>query len=471
MASFTNSTIERLVDQELTQYVAVIQHLHSKWTPHPGQIKVGQALFDRDIRSLFIQCGRKWGKTELILYFLWRWAFLNKGAHCYYISPYQVQSKEIVWANQRLQHFGPRSWLKPGSEGINNTELRLNFVNGSFIKCDGSDNFDRYRGIQPHLVVLEEYKDHRQEFMEAMRPNLAPFNAPSIYIGTPPEQDDHFYWRDSDDHKSNPNYLFYEAPTWDNPHISRAWLDEEKKRLYDRGEGDVWEREYGAKRVKGGASKIFPMLNDSTIKPHSEVLQMVSKDKGKLQWFLWADPAAASCFGVLFVALNPYSKTWYVFDEIYESKQDLMSVTQIGTRIKSIRDELYKSDSWLQGYDEAATWFALEMLNQFSEHYIPSQKLKSSKEEGLSLIKDILLQGKLIVSDRCVNFYRELDHYRKDKNNKIPKLNDHLIDCFRYILIASSYSLVEEKEYNEREDENFRGEKLSAFSGSEWEMI
>lgn len=468
MPRFINSTKERLVNQELTQYVQVIERLHRSWTPHEGQITVGRALFDEEYRSLFIQCGRKWGKTELILYFLWRWAFLNKGSHCYYISPYQVQSKEIVWANQRLQTFGPREWLKSGSEGINNTELRLNFTNGSFIKCDGSDNFDRYRGIQPHLVVLEEYKDHREEFMEAMRPNLAAFQAPAIYIGTPPEQDDHFYWKDADDHKNNDKYFLYEAPTWENPYIDKGWLEDEKARLYARGEGDVWEREYGAKRVKGGASKIFPMLDSKVIKPHAELVESVRKDRNKLQWYLWADPAAASCFGVLFMALNPYTKQWIAFDEIYESKQDLMSVSKIGARINAMRDELYKSEDWNQGYDEAATWFALEMLNQYGEHYMPSAKLKATKEEGLSLIKDILLNDKLLISDRCVNFYREMDHYRKEKN-KIPKINDHLIDCFRYILMSSNYTMHEQFEYKESEDENFRGERLRF--KDEWEMI
>jgi len=437
-------------DGSLALYEDVISALHVDWEPHQGQIKIGQAVFRDAITSIFVQCGRKFGKTEIILYILWRWAQSNPGSSCYYISPFQKQSKEIVWANRRVQTFGPPRWL----HSINNTELRLNFENGSFIKCDGSDNFEAYRGIEPHLLIMEEYKDHRPEFMEAMRPNLSVFNAPVVYIGTPPEEDDHFYWKDAEEHKTKEGRFFYEAPTWDNPHISKAWLEEEKKRLYDRGEGDVWEREYGAKRVKGGANKVFPMLSQSIVKPHDHVMNEIYKDRKKLQFILWADPAAASCFAVLFVAINPYTKKLYFLDEIYEKDQARMTVKVIGSEIIAKRTELYsgRDAEWRQGYDEAATWFASEMLDVFDEYFEPTQKMKTDKATGLSQIKDILLDGKAVLSDRCVNLYKEMDHYRKDKSGKIPKVNDHLIDDFRYILHAVDYAVRETKEDKDRDE-------------------
>lgn len=447
----------------LTHYFNTVTELSKDWEAHPGQRMLCRKLFLENKKSLFVQCGRKWGKTEIILYFLWRYAQERPGASCYYISPYQKQSKEIIWANKRVHNFGPRDWLHEGSIGINNTELRINFKNGSFIKCDGSDNYESYRGVEPHILIMEEYKDHRPEFMEGMRPNLAVYNAPTIFIGTPPEEDDHFFWIDADEHKDHKDKFFYQAPTWENPHIDREWLGQEKKRLYSRGEGDVWEREYGAARVKGGASKIFPMLNKDIVKPHHDVMASIYRDRRKLDWFVWTDPAAASCFGAIYIAINPYTKHIYALDEIYEKKQEELTVKRVGKRIVDMRNELFldRDKKWRQGYDEAETWFANEMLDHFDEYFEPTQKMKSDKVTGLTLLKDVMLQGRLTISDRCKNLYWELDHYRKDKNGKIPKENDHLIDCFRYVLDASFYTLVEKTEEKREESENWRGSRIS----------
>ena len=436
----------------------IIEQILSKWTPHQGQIKIGQALFRDGYKSIFVQCGRKFGKTELITYILWAWAYLYPGASCYYIAPFMKQAKEILWANRRMQTFGPREWIKD----VNNSELRVNFANDSFIKLDGSDNFDAYRGIEPHILVMEEYKDHRPEFMESMRPNLAVYDAPIIFIGTPPESSDNIFLTDAEEHKHDPNKFFYKATSLENPHIDRAWLDEEKARLYARGEGDVWEREYMAEFVRGGANKIFPMLKEEMVKPHDELVESIQRDKRKLEWFLCADPAAASIFAVLFGAYNPYTKEWFILDEIYESSQAEMTVERIGMKILSKRNELfaYRWKEWRQIYDEAETWFMNEMLDRFSEAFEPTHKMKTDKTTGISLTKDIMFHKKIHISSRCTKFFWELDNYQKDKNGKIPKKHDHLIDCFRYMLHAAAYDYIEQKEFIEERDSDKRMFKL-----------
>ena len=122
-----------------------------------------------------------------------------------------------------------------------------------------------------------------------------------------------------------------------------------------------------------------------------------------------------------------------------------MTVGKIWPKIKTIRQELY-DDEWRQGYDEASTWFANEMLDIFNEHFEPTQKMKSDKLTGLSQIKDALLHNQLLISSKCPKLYWELERYRKDASGKIPKKDDHLIDCLRYILDASHYSLKKERE-------------------------
>jgi hypothetical protein len=168
---------------EARQLAKIIGDLNARWTPHPTQQLVLNALF-RDLAPVvFNESGRKWGKTDLICYFLWRRALTIPGGH-YYFAPEQKQAKEILWASNRLQTFGPAGYIdgKP-----NETEMRIWLTNGSFIKVDGSDNFNAYRGIEPHSAVYDEFRDFRPEFHKVMGPNLAPHEAQLLICTTPPE--------------------------------------------------------------------------------------------------------------------------------------------------------------------------------------------------------------------------------------------------------------------------------------------
>lgn len=426
---------------EIERIARGIKKLHELWTPHPAQVEIGQALLRDHVTDIFAQCGRNLGKTELVAYLLWRWAWTFPNSENYYFSPYMKQSREILWSSRRVQTFGPTEWI----ENIHESEMRIRFTNGSFIKLDGSDNVEAYRGVKPKgLSVFDEFKDFRPEFYEAYDPNRAAHDAPLLIIGTPPSFECQFT-KLSDAFKKDPQKRYFEFPTSANPHISVEWLEKKKAELYALGEGDKWEREYEAKFVRGGASAIFPMLKESFIQSHKTLLGELWRDRKKLRWVFWCDPAGASCFAVLFCAINPYSKVVYCLDEIYELEQAEMTVGKIWPKIREKRDELW-DEEWQQGYDEASTWFANEVLDVFNEHLEPTQKMKADKLTGLSLIKDVMLQGKLKISDKCKKLFWELENYRKDSSGRIPKKDDHLIDCLRYIFDSNYYSILTTKE-------------------------
>lgn len=441
---------------ELIRIALGVDELHKYWKPHDAQVEIGKALIRDRIKNVFAQCGRNLGKTELVAYLLWRWAYTFPGSENYYFSPYMKQSREILWSTRRVQTLGPEDWI----DSIQEHEMRIRFTNGSFIKLDGSDNVEAYRGVKPKgLTVFDEFKDFRPEFFEAYDPNRAAFDSPLLIIGTPPEFEGQFtkiYDAWSKDQETKRVFKF---PTHANPHISKAWLEQKKNELYARGEGDKWEREYLAESVRGGSKRIFPMLKNSHVKNHGELMLEILKDKKKLEWFCWADPAGASCFAVLFGAINPYTKVIYLLDEIYETRQEEMTVQKIGQRILQMTKQLYQYE-WRYGYDEAETWFSNEMLHHFELSFEPTQKAKNDKTTGLSLIKDAFLQDKIKISSRCVKLFWELDNYRKDDEGRIIKKNDHLIDCLRYILAANHYNLNDNPEYKEANNPDFRGARI-----------
>lgn len=453
---------EKLERAAVFAYDKMLRTLHRHWKPHKGQIQIGQTLFDKDIRQIFIQCGRKFGKTEIVIYMAWRWALTHPNAACYYISPYQKQSREIVWASHRLQNFGPKELVK----STNNTEMRITLENGSFIKCDGSENYEAYRGITPSFMIYDEFKDFRPEFHIAMAPNLAVENAPLIIIGTPPDKECQ-YTEIAEEFAEDPNKAWFTMPTDMNPHIDKGWLANEKKILLRRGDDDVWEREYMAKFIRGGRSSIFPMLSNDHKVEHQKIVDGIYRDRGKLKWYCIADPGTTTCFGVLFAAINPFTKEIYILDEIYETDQKKTSVRLVGSQIIEKKEELHHdSGDWFNGRDLAASWFENEMLDladlkglEPNDHvFVGIDKRANAKDQHLSIIKDALLDKKLIISDRCVKLFWEMENYVLDDKGKIPKENDHLIDCLRYLIEAEGYGLTNKAEpLSEAEDENFRG--------------
>ena len=68
-------------------YLQIMDDLHTFWQPHSGQLEVGRPLIEGKVSTLFVQCGRKWGKTDFAVYLLWRHALLQPGSTCYYITP------------------------------------------------------------------------------------------------------------------------------------------------------------------------------------------------------------------------------------------------------------------------------------------------------------------------------------------------------------------------------------------------
>ena len=440
-------------NSRLIATASLINDLYSEWKPHTKQACVLKDIFYNGVKDVKVWAGRKGGKTELIMDVLRRHALTHPYSSNYYIAPEQKQAKEILWATGRIQRFIPEKYIsrRRGRLNINNNEMRINLVNGSFIKLDGADNHESYRGIEPHCLVYDEFKDHHPMFHIAMDPNRAVYNAPLVIIGTPPEIEG-ADTEITEEYKNNPNKKFYHFTSYDNPHIDSSWLDAKKEELENKGEADVWEREYMAKFVRGGKNAIFPMISEEKhFATHSVIEDEIKKDAHKMQWYCTADPGSTSCFAVLFLALNPNTKKWYVLDEIYEQGQRETSTSKIIDRIAIRTAELAYSAQWRYTYDEAAAWFATESIAIDGPSWGKSDKTAMKRDPatkepwGLSIMKDMFNQDKVVISDRCVNFRSELLNYVRDHTRmgdvKILKRNDHLIDCMRYTVRRSGYSL------------------------------
>lgn len=441
--------------QQLT--LQIIHDLHKDWTPHSGQLEVGKPLIDGKVDTVFLQCGRKWGKSDFAIYMLWRWALMNPGSACYYITPTLQQGKEIVWANNRLQTFGDKKYLQGDP---NNSELRIRFKNGSYIKILGSENYGAANGLTADFVVYDEFKEFHHKFHDVMNPNRAVHKAPLLIIGTPPAIDDTNrlqYIDYAEECVASDNCLHIRHSSYKNPHIDRDWLDKEKARLFNRGEPEVWYREYEGKIVAGGKRAIFPMLDrEQHVYKHGSIYRQIRRDLRRMEWVVSVDPGTSTCMAALFVAVHPYSKEVYVLDEIYETNKADTSTRKFFPRLLEKTAQLFPrgdiDEDWTKVYDEAGAWFSNEVMANYGTFFGPTEKYVNKKDDGISLIKDLLLENHVYISDRCTNLLWEMENYSTDDQGRYMKKYDHLIDCFRYMLHAINYDMVEVRKYSIRKD-------------------
>lgn len=427
-----------VTDAELELF-RILEGLQEKWTPHPMQIEIGHALFYEHAKNIFIVAGRNFGKTEIASYCCWRYAMQNPGSQNYIFEPFQKQAREILWASNRIQTFGPKDWI----ESTNNTEMRITFKNGSFIKLEGSDNVAAIAGIKPKgLIVYDEFKDHRLAAVQNFEPNRAAFDVPALFIGTPPIIHNHFVDY-AEMAKVSPHWKFFHAPTSSNPHIKKEWLARMKEQMESMGELEEYLRSYEALFIRGGKATIFPWIMTAKF-PDFEEIRPIDLNR----WLIVVafDPGSSSTFAATFILHNPYSKQSIIFDEIYEQEMSKMTTSQIWKatqeKLKPWKD-LVKSINYV--YDEAALWFANELMEHHPDAWLePSNKSEFGVDGYITMVRTVMRKGFLTITKNCVKTIWEFENYIKDDKGKIPKVNDHLINANQYGLGSLGYDWKED---------------------------
>jgi hypothetical protein len=416
------------------------------------QIQVIAAILKGEARFTFLQWGRQAGKTEMICYLLWAWGRLNPGSQSHYFAPLLKQAKSVLWTSRRIQTFGPRDWIRGDP---NKSEMLIEWANAEdgHIQLHGADNYDSKRGlvIKRGIIILDEVREFKEGFWDAVQPLTLKFQCPVIAISTPPASLVHpedpskpnQYVRLRERAKTSRNGLYSKAPTSINPHIPPEELARIRQEYIDAGDLTTWLREYEAEDVEGGANKIFPMLSaHKHIWPADYIRQEVENDQSNLEYWAIFDPGNRAAFAVLFLAWARETGEIFLLDEIYERDQALNSTSQIFPRAQRIMTEWANPWEWRTLYDEAALWFATEVRNSFNENLMPTRKATHRKEfgeprPGVSLLKSLILKDKVFFSERCKYAFWEMQSYGFDDNGKLPKKNDHLIDCLCYFLLES----------------------------------
>ena len=147
----------------------------------------GEVFNDRT-RFRVLVAGRRFGKSYLACIELVRGAIERPGETFFYCAPTYRMAKDISW--KVLKRLVPTSWIKSKNE----TDLKLELVNGSMIELKGTENAMALRGRSLSGVVLDEAAFMDQTvWSEVIRPALADKQGWGLFISTPDGTASWFY--------------------------------------------------------------------------------------------------------------------------------------------------------------------------------------------------------------------------------------------------------------------------------------
>lgn len=154
------------------------QQIHTQYIPHKYQREIHQKFK----RFSVLVCHRRFGKTYLAINSLIDAAmrFAGNDGRFGYIAPFLKQAKQVSW--DYLKRF---ALSIPGTRA-NESELSIDFPNGSRIRLYGSDNGEALRGLYFDGIVMDEVADMRPEtWPEIVRASLSDRKGWCVFIGTP----------------------------------------------------------------------------------------------------------------------------------------------------------------------------------------------------------------------------------------------------------------------------------------------
>ena len=156
------------------------QTISTGYVPHEYQQQVHEGLR----RFSVVVCHRRFGKTYLAVNQLIHSALTHSGTpqtgQFAYVAPFRNQAKRITWGyfKQFLREI-------PGVK-FNESDLVIDFANGSRIMLFGADNADAMRGIYLNGVVCDEVGDYKPDvYQQVIRPTLMDYKGWCLFIGTP----------------------------------------------------------------------------------------------------------------------------------------------------------------------------------------------------------------------------------------------------------------------------------------------
>jgi hypothetical protein len=207
------------------------------WQPHETQ---RLWLLDGS-RVKVAACGRRWGKTEAQAIDAAVYAVCNPGSKQMIVSPTYDQSKLIFNTVDRMLSSCPET--RPDVRVRRSPYPRLNLRKSLITARTADEDGRNLRGHNADRVIVDEAAYVKDAVIEeVIAPMLADRDGQLIMISTPFGRN-HFYRaflrgeeesRESGESEGVRRYTSFRFPSWENPHISRKYIDSQREALTPR---------------------------------------------------------------------------------------------------------------------------------------------------------------------------------------------------------------------------------------------
>ena len=222
-------------------------------------------VFSSRKRFRVLVAGRRFGKSYLSCIELLRGAIERPGETFFYAAPTYRMAKDIAW--KVMKRLVPKAWIKSKNE----TDLKIELVNGSTIELKGTENAMALRGRSLAGVVLDEAAFMDAEvWFEVIRPALADKQGWALFISTPDGTASWFYelWQYAD--SGDKDWSRWQFTTIDGDNVppeeieaARAQLDRTFRQEFEAS----FENLSGLVAVSFGDDNIDKQVQDLPILP------------------------------------------------------------------------------------------------------------------------------------------------------------------------------------------------------------
>lgn len=232
-----------------------------RYKPRQYQFPLWNAI-QRGVKRIVVIWHRRSGKDKTIINIIATESQKRVGTY-YYFFPTYAQGKKILWDGVDkdgfpfMSHF-PKEIVKNKNE----TELRIEFLNGSAFQIIGTDKIDSIVGTNPIGCVFSEYALQDPKAWEMMRPILRENGGFAIFNFTPRGM--------NHGHKilqvaiNNPDTWFYQVLTVDDTNaVTPADIEQERKEGMPE---ELIQQEYYCKFIEG-AGAFFKRVRDYAYDP------------------------------------------------------------------------------------------------------------------------------------------------------------------------------------------------------------
>ena len=253
--------------------------------------------WDSGIKRLFLVWHRRSGKDKTVIANVAKRVMEKKGMY-YYMLPTYSQAKKVIWLGSDkggmrfIDHF-PKEIVK----SINQSDMIIEFINGSMLQLIGADNIDRIVGTNPIGVVFSEYSLMKPEVWQFLYPILNENEGWAVFVMTP-RGSNHAHTM-MNDFKNDPKWFVQVLTVEDTKALTPEQIEDARKELPQ----DIFNQEYMCKFLDSGAG-FFRRVDENTYKsseyiPKELALYQIGVDLAKYNDYTVISPFNLNDFHIL----------------------------------------------------------------------------------------------------------------------------------------------------------------------------